>query len=286
MRHSLVNGMSLVVAGISPMGRVVAVADTKITWEDDARTRRVWEEARPKLLVLRPDLLVGVTGSDYEGAVRSLVSHREDRLIDFLEAARRIEGADLVIAATAPSRLWRIVGGEVADRTPYRRAWAGDHDAYESFRTLEGPESDAPDFGLFLQAPMQSVANLGGHDSVGGSVIRVDECGHGFGYVPTPARMSEPAIDGVITLSPDGTATLKFSVPSTFTACTLTGQDPTRGAFAVHYGQAGFGILYRDDSPWIGHKINASSCEELIRLAEFEHDQVLSTTACPAGVTT
>lgn len=277
--------MSLVVAGISPRGRIVAVADTKITWPEVGRDRRVWEEARPKLLILRPDLLVGVTGDDYERIGRDLAALREVDLDRFLAAAAQMPGADLVVASTAPSRLWRLRNGEVVERTNLRRAWAGDHEAYESFRHLEGAESETPDFGQFLQAPMQTVANLGGHATVGGAVIRVDECGHGFGYAPTPMQIAEPATDGHFTLRPDGSVSLKFSVPSVFSVCTLTGQDPTRGAFAFHFGQAEIGILYRDDSPWSGHNIRAVSCDELIRRAREEHGQVLSTAACPAEVT-
>ena len=59
--------MSLVVGEIHD-GRISFVADTKVTYAgDDRSTRRVFENAFPKVLILRDDLCVGLAGNDPEG---------------------------------------------------------------------------------------------------------------------------------------------------------------------------------------------------------------------------
>lgn len=62
--------MSLAVAAIHDGDHITMVADTKVTFSDrdgnpdDAKTRSTYFEVLPKIVLLRPDLMVGVTGDE------------------------------------------------------------------------------------------------------------------------------------------------------------------------------------------------------------------------------
>lgn len=282
--------MTLVVAEVEG-GRITAVCDSLSYYENDpATTRQAYSNARPKLLILRDDLLVGVAGDDFWNTLETLASMRDLSANDIVEQARSLTKTDpfgrrreILIGALKPSRLWQVKNGNVvaAHETAHARAWLGDREAFNRFCGLETPSREA---GLRLQAPMQSLAHLGGNSVVGGITLRVDTCDHGFGYQATPVTMFEPADDA--TFSYDGDCLrikASFSI-APMSIAVLTGQDPTRGALAIHFCGAKFGYLYPHGSPWIQERLTADSCTQLLRLAAERGQTLTAHSGCPAAM--
>ena len=179
--------MSLVVAGIAQSGGIHAVAESKITWDNDPlRTAQVWRNPWRKLLILRADLVVGVTGSGFEEACQHLVNAARHGTADHVAwAASDLSEADIIVGALNPLHLMRTRFGQRLDETASGRAWAGDESAYERFQGWESPHFGGVDE-LGLQAPMQTLANLDTHGSVGGYTMRVDTYNDAFSFTPTP----------------------------------------------------------------------------------------------------
>lgn len=238
--------MSLVVAGISESGGIHAVAETKITWDDDPlRTAQIWRNPWRKLLILRPDLVVGVTGSGFEEACQHLVQAARHGTADHVSlAASDLSAADIIVASLNPTRLMRSRFGERLDETASGRAWAGDEFAYEKFQSWESPHFGGVE-DLGLQAPMQTLAGLGAHDSVGGCTVRVDTHENAFRFTPTP-----------------------MAIPGVFEACVLAGKNATPGAFGIHLPRSGTGYLYSQERPWQPIEVSATTCEDLVKGAE------------------
>jgi hypothetical protein len=245
--------MSLIVAGIGARGGVHAVAETKITWgEDPTRTAQVWRNPWRKLLILRPDLMIGVTGSGYEESCQHLVDAAQHGTAEHVSwAAADLIDSDVIVASLNPLRLMRTRFGERLDETESGRAWAGDELAYEKFQTLESPAFGGVEE-LGLQAPMQSLANFERHASVGGYTLRVDTDEDGFRFTPTP-----------------------MVVPGQFEACVLAGTSSTPGAFGIHLPRSGVGYLYSQERPWEPIEIRAEACEDIVEAAGT-YGQVLS----------
>lgn len=255
--------MSLVVAGIGVSGGIHAVAETKITWGDDPlRTTQVWQNPWRKLLILRSDLVIGVTGSGYEDACQHLVDAARHGTADQVSwAAADLSESDVILGSLNPLRLMRTRFGERLDETASGRAWAGDELAYEKFQSLESATfGDVEELGL--QAPMQSLANLGRHGSVGGYTLRVDTHGDIFRFTPTP-----------------------MVVPGLFEACVLAGTSSTPGAFGIHLPRSEAGYLYSQDRPWEPIEIKAKTCGDMIEAADTYGQTLALGAGCrPMGV--
>lgn len=96
--------MSLVVGEIHD-GRISLVADTKVTHAgDDRSTRHVFENAFPKLLILRDDLCVGLAGNDPEGVAESLLAVRSEPVEQVLSIAEALVHASFGGASLVPLR--------------------------------------------------------------------------------------------------------------------------------------------------------------------------------------
>lgn len=278
--------MTLVVADIKN-GRISAASDS-LSYRpgDPSFNRQVYSNARPKLLILRADLMVGVAGDDFWRTCEELVKIRNLPVVEVLERAKQLTGVhplgikrELIVGALGPARLWQVKAGVAVDvGDGLGRAWIGDLDAFNRFYSLERSLE-----GLQLDAPMQSLSNLGGNPVVGGVVVRVDTCDHGFGYRSTPAQLFEPAEKA--TFRYDGhtlTINASFNVLP-LNIRVLTGVDPSRGALAVHFCGGGIGYLYPDDRPWIVETVHAATCEDLISRAAELGQVVSPNSECPAG---
>ena len=116
------------------------VSDTKVSFfypdgrPDDGRTRRTYFEALPKIVLLRPELMVGVTGDSPHEVIADVVTHRKDPVENLLDHLATMTSAGFVVAALQPARLWSVGGGEIDDRTSVRRGWSGGQHAYDIFR--------------------------------------------------------------------------------------------------------------------------------------------------------
>lgn len=253
--------MSLVVAVVED-GAIYAAAETKLTWRDDPnRTAQFWTQPWRKLLILGPELFVGITGSGFNESSEHLVRAAQDGNAEAVEwAAADLSDCDVLIGALNPLRLVRSRFGEREILTETKRAWAGDPAAYADFESRESPAfGSAAELGL--QAPMQSMAALHGPLSVGGYVTLVITVDHAFRYRPTPM-----AIFGGVE------------------ACVLAGGSETPGAMAIHLPHLKTGYVYSQNTPWRPTEVPATNCDELVEFAVQALGQTLEINVPCGGV--
>lgn len=126
--------MSLVVAEIHG-DAISLVGDTKVTRPmDEHRTRHVFENVFPKVLLLRPELCVGLAGNDPERAAAAMVEARDRPTAELVDLGSSLPFASFIIAELLSSpRLFAVTAGTVEDRTDLGRAWVGDATAYGGF---------------------------------------------------------------------------------------------------------------------------------------------------------
>lgn len=286
--------MSLVVASIHDGDRITMVSDTKVSFfdreghADEARTRRTYFEALPKIVLLRPDLMVGVTGDDPEDAIEDLVAHRNDQPEALAHHLAQLTSAGFVVAARNPSRLWSISGGVVDDRTQVGRAWSGDRAAYDIFRQTWEKWPDGLDVPFLLTSSMQFLTSFGQVPSVGGFTLVATTYDDGYRFQPWtnfvgPSRLQ---LDSV-RLAGDA-ATLQAAVPpggdpTTHLVHIIPGNDPTRGALAIFIPQTGVGLLFRHARPWSAQQLEASTPGELVATIAERFGEALSESAPPPG---
>lgn len=183
--------MSLVVAAIHDDDQITMVADTKISFfdrqghADEARARRTYSAALPKIMLLRPDLMVGVTGDDPDVAIKDLVAHRNDQPEALIDHVVGLTSAGFVVATHSPARLWSIDGGVIDERTQVGRAWSGDRSAYDLFRQKwqEWPP-ETLDVPFLLTSSMQFLTSFDPVESVGGFTLVASTHSDGFRFQP------------------------------------------------------------------------------------------------------
>ncbi len=286
--------MSLVVAAIHDGDRITMVSDTKLSFfdrdghADEGRTRNTYFEALPKIFLLRPDLIVGVTGDDPDAVIGNLVDHRDDEPDALLAHLVSVTSAGFVVAALNPVRLWSIGDGEVDERTPVGRAWSGDRAAYDVFREAWDKWPDGTDVPFLLTSSMQFLTSFGPVSSVGGFTLTAANHGDGFRFQPWSNFVGPSYLQlGAVEVSGEGT-TLRMSVPpggdsTTHQVHVMPGEDPTRGALAILIPQTGIGLLFRHQRPSEPLKLEASTPQELVAAAAQASGEVLIAAAPPPG---
>lgn len=278
--------MTLVVAVIDRVTRAVHLgADSKVTWVlDETRTRRVYAEPALKLVLLGQDIAVGFAGDGPEAlasAVANLVEHSVD---DVLEALAGIAGASFVVAQRDPIRIWSVSYERgVEDRTAIGRAWAGDASVFSMFQARFADFAD--ESSLFrLQSAMQHIVHLAKPDSVGGYTILASASGDApFRYLPLRSDLW-PEITGesaAVKVKRNADGTVNFTLRASFAEGPLVlhalpGTDPTPGALGLYVENAGVGYLYRDRTPALRFKVQASTVDEFARRAETDYRQSIS----------
>lgn len=258
--------MSLVVAAIHDNDQITMVSDTKVSFfysdgrRDDGRTRRTYFEALPKIVLLRPDLMVGVTGDNPHEVIADLVTHRDDSAENLLDHLSMMTSAGFVVAALRPTRLWSVSGGKVDDRTPVRRAWSGDRPAYDIFRTSWDEWPPATEVPFLLSSSMQFLTSFDPLSSVGGFTLTADTQADGFRFQPWVTAV-----------------TVSHQVHI------LPGEDPTRGTLGLLIPQTDVGLVFRHDQPWNAERVVASSPRSLITLVGERFGDCLVESAPPPG---
>ncbi|WP_030486117.1 hypothetical protein [Nocardioides aequoreus] len=255
--------MSLVVAAIHDDDRITMVSDTKVSFfypdgrPDDATTRRTYVEALPKIVLLRPDLMVGVTGDQPHEVIDDLIGHRADTIDDLLTHLAANTSAGFVVAALGPARVWHVEGGKIDDRTGVRRAWSGDRRAYDVFRTSWEQWPDGTDVPFLLSSSMQRLTSFDPVASVGGFTLTAATYDDGFRFQPwvTTVFMSHHVH-------------------------VMPGQDPTRGALGLLIPETGVGLLFPHERPSAATRIGATTSRAVADLA-IHRGQRLIVTAAP-----
>jgi hypothetical protein len=257
--------MSLVVAAIHD-DQVTMVSDTIVSFfhpdgqANDARTRRTYFEALPKIVLLRPDLIVGVTGDNPHEVIADVVTLRNDSVESVLGRLATMTSAGFVVAALQPTRLWSIGGGQVDERTSVRRGWSGDRHAYDIFRTSWNKWPAGTDVPFLLSSSMQFLTSFDPVASVGGFTLTADTQVDGFRFQPWVTAV---AVSHQIHVLP--------------------GEDPTRGTLGLLIPQTGVGLVFRHRRPWRAERIQASSPRSLITMVGEEFGDCLIGSAPPPG---
>lgn len=258
--------MSLVVAAIHDDERITMVSDTKVSFfypdghPDDATTRRTYFEALPKIVLLRPDQMVGVTGDNPHEVIDDLIGHRDDPVDDVLAHVAGTPTAGFVVAAFRPARLWHVAGGKVDDRTDVRRAWSGDLGAYDVFRTSWEQWPDGTEVPFLLSSSMQRLTSFDPVASVGGFTLTAATYDDGFRFQPwvTTVFMSHHVH-------------------------VMPGQDPTRSALGLLIPETGVGLLFPQERPSVATRIGTTTSLAMAYLASIHHGQRLIATSVPTG---
>lgn len=272
--------MSLVVGEIHD-GRISLVADTKVTYAgDDRSTRHVFENAFPKLLILRDDLCVGLAGNDPEGVAESLLAVRSGPLEQVLVIAEALVHASFVVASLGPApRLLQVDQGSTQDRTEIGRAWVGDVSAYEVFQQRYSEWPPGIEVPFLLISSLQWLLSFGTVSSVGGYLTNVGSGAGGFRYVPQVTHIGPEELAGLADVV-DDRLQLHLAVPAggdTSSASLLcaVGTPPTVGALAYVLAPAGVGLLFPHDAPHQPIVMKVASIDELIERAASDHGQQL-----------
>ncbi|WP_433952802.1 hypothetical protein [Curtobacterium flaccumfaciens] len=266
--------MSLVEAGIDDDGRVIMVADTKVTWpQDEARGRHPFKSAVPKIVILRPDLAVGLTGEDPERVLEDLVSHRDSDVADLLDHLTTLPQNGFVVAALQPPRLVWVGDGKVEERSSPPRAWDGDSAGHERFRSLELDWGDGVSLGFKLMSSMDSLVQWGQVASVGGFSLAVTGSDQsGFRFVPREFTVFPDLRDATLTVDDEKAMSISASFDasagsSVFQARIVPGSRSTPGALGIWVPGAETGLVFAEDSPHVRIKLEASSFSDFLDLA-------------------
>jgi hypothetical protein len=257
--------MSLVVAAIHDGDQVTMVSDTKVSFfypdghPDAARTRRTYFDALPKIVILRPELMVGVTGDSPHEAIADLRTHRNDSVDHLLAHLATMTSAGFVVAALHPARLWSVSGGRIDERTAVRRAWSGDLSAYDVFRMSWDKWPAETEVPFLLSSSMQFLTSFDPVASVGGFTLTADTRTDGFRF---QAWVTAVSVSHQVHVLP--------------------GDDPTRGTLGLLIPQTGVGLVFRQDRPWVAERVGAAAPESLIAaIAETFGDAFIESSPSP-----
>lgn len=250
--------MTLVVAGAED-GTITLVADTKITWEDDAiKTASIFEEALTKIVLLRDDLAVGLAGEFPDRVIKSMMKVRHRPLDQVLEALREDDRCDFLVASLEPLSIWRVARGRVEEYDLSYRTHIGDPDAFSRFQYLyDGWIPGDPQVEKMRTSMDQITSILGPSPFVGGFATTVNNRSGAFRFQPREfAVAGNTQFDG-------------------FHGLQLPGADPTPGASAIYIPRAKVGRVFRHEDPSSGVKVRADTVEKFAAAAHDDLGQTL-----------
>ncbi len=252
--------MTLIVGAIDG-DAVTITGDTKVTYDEDPiKTASLFDEALPKVILLRDNLAVGVAGAGPARMIEDLLEHRDDDIIEVLGHLRSERDGAFVVGALGPAQLWEVRDGKVIEVPSGQRAWAGDETAFRDFEKLADAWTPGTDEYFRLKSSMdQFVGPLGRSKSVGGfGITAISESGV-FRYAPAPFTIF--GTDDVLDV---------------YSGRVIPGDVPTPGAVGIYVERAGAGRLFTQDRTATGVKIVAPDRAAFIREAFEQHGQALS----------
>lgn len=273
--------MSLVVGEVHD-GRISLISDTKITYEDDpSRTTREIYIGVPKLAILRDDLCVGYAGNDGVGTLEFLIAHRNSSVEGLTDLLTRRPHASHLIASLDGHKLITIRRGKLEPRPSVPRSWVGDPDGFNVFQEQAAKWPPGMDVGFVLLSSMQFLTHFKVVDTIGGYHTRVVTTTDGFRYVADqdnigPERLEATTVERTRTglqvrlQPPPGGDTGWMSIQ-----CAV-GVQPTPGGLAYLVTQAGHGVIYPHDTPWLPQTVRAEDLAELMEVAMNKFGQHLA----------
>jgi hypothetical protein len=273
--------MSLVVAQVHE-GLISLVSDTKVTRVGhDGFTRHVFENAFPKLLILRDNLCVGLAGNDPENVADALIGARHQSVEDIARKAGSMPHASIIVASLLPEpQLLQIVQGSIEDRTSLGRAWVGDPDAYSIFQQRYSGWPAGVEEPFLLVSSLQWLLSFGSIPSVGGYLTHIASTSNGFRYVPQTSFVGPEMLNSAAGMV-NGNVEVRFSTPpsgdtTVHSHLCAVGVHPTPGALAYLLAPVGVAVLFPHDAPHKPIKMSVQSIGELVHRALAEHGQSLA----------
>lgn len=249
---------------------IAIVSDTKVTYEENAiHTARLFTFALPKIVLLRDDLAVALSGDGPVEVVRRLMAHREDELSDLLNHLVKEEGRGFIVATLNPSSLWVVADGERKSIPSGDLALEGDKLAFADFeREVQSWRGESP--GNALMMAMDHFAGpLGGYPSIGGYSLFADSRSGAFRLVSRQTTIA-PRIDTPSALGVAGSGA-RLTIPAGssqwYQSQILAGVDPTPAAVGIYIEQAEAGQLFSHDAPYEGFTIPAPTAGAFIAAA-------------------
>lgn len=251
--------MTLIVGAVD--GETVTITgDSKVTYDDDPiRTARLFDEALPKVLILRDRLAVGIAGPGPARMIEDLLDRRDDDIVDVLGHLRTERDGAFVVGALDRAHLWEVRDGKIIDVPAGQHAWAGDEGAFRDFETLASAWPPGTDEYFRLKSSMdQFVGPLGRAKSVGGFGITATSGSGQFRYASAPFTIF-------------GTDNLL----DTYSGRVIPGGGDTPGALGIYIQRAEAGRLFPEGQPTRGVKIVAPDTRSFIDRAHADFGQTL-----------
>ena len=258
--------MTLVVAQIDG-NSIAIVSDTKVTYRDDAtRTRRTFENALPKIVLLNPMLAVALAGNVDDRLLTTVASLRGHSTTQVLNALHAVAAVTFLVADVEEMRLWSVGNRHLEERTHLRRAWAGSRDAYEVFirKEAEWPEDSSMSFRLTTS--MQFLTSFDVVDDVGGyTLTAIGQRSRGFAFAPMRQTTFPAMFDGFV-----------FDASEVVQLQQFAGTGNSFGALGLWLANVQRGLLFTHEQPWVPVSIDAATAEAFVQSAAASLGQLLT----------
>lgn len=251
------------IAAVANGSTVTVVADTKVTYEHDAiQTAKVFDFALPKIVLLRDDLAVAISGDWPDEIIRCLMPLRRDPLSDIVDHLRGVPDAGFIVASANGSLLLTVGDGELTKVPDGQVALEGDPSSFADFTRLYDSSRAICGESASLAMAMDSLAGpLGRHASVGGFCMVATSASGAFRFVGRPTTIA-PRVETPVTMtSRDDEFSVGINFPagnsSWFQSVVLAGMGATPGASGIFIRQAHVGRLYTHDRPFQAEILHA-----------------------------
>ncbi|WP_100344323.1 hypothetical protein [Compostimonas suwonensis] len=263
------------IAAVAHDSRISIAADTKVTYEDDAiASARVFDLALPKIVLLRDELAVAISGARPTELIRQLVVRRDQELGEIIEHLRGVEDAGFIVASLGGPSIWTVSDGAVERVAAGELELEGDDTAFDDFTMLFEDSRRASGAGPGLYMAMDSLAGpgpWGRHPSVGGYSLVAATSDDGFRFASRPTTIAPRAEEPARASSGDSDLRVSIRLPagnsSWYQSLVLGGRGRTPGAVGIFVLQAQAGRLFTHDRPYEGVTLSASDADDFARLA-------------------
>lgn len=278
--------MTLIAAVADDSGVTIA-SDTKITFDDDAlASARVFTLALPKIVLLRDDVAVAISGKRPTELVRQLTDRRDQDLTEIVEHLRSVPDAGFIVAALGGRSIWTVSDGEVRSVATGELALEGDPASFSDFRTLHSDFLAATTSRNALVMAMDRMAGpLGRHASVGGFNLAATTKEGAFRFASRPTTIA-PRAEETAQIFTDEHSHLhiRVSLPvgnsQWYQTLVLAGRGATPGAVGIYVEQAKCGRLFAHERPYESISLEARTARDFVHRA-LEHGQELELISGP-----